>query len=161
MAPIRTILTDLDIRLPGWLLLAYLVYSQAFAAVHYQWGVQLGTQDSEAAVSPVGVAFEHALAVANLIWWIPLLAVGLVYYDRKPWGRSALVMALALTVYAPLVIFVTAVLTRCSAPEWKVKQTTRFWWWIEPILLVAWSFWVQWRMCCQGAGYQPIPDINV
>lgn len=42
---------------PGWVLLLYLVYAQAIPAFDYDLGVAMGTQESAARITEVGVAF--------------------------------------------------------------------------------------------------------
>ena len=41
---------------PGWLLLAYLAYAQALPVFDYEWGMRMGTQESAAQATEVGVA---------------------------------------------------------------------------------------------------------
>ena len=80
---------------PGWLLLAYLVYAQAIPAFDYDLGVSMGTQEPAEQITAVGVAFWYGFALADLVVYIPLLALGLIGYGlARPWGRIALVAAL-------------------------------------------------------------------
>ena len=79
------------IQIPGWLLLLYLVYAQAIPAVNYEAGVTMGTQEPAEVVSDVGVAFWYGFAFADLVAYIPLLALGLIgYWSGKAWGRITL-----------------------------------------------------------------------
>ena len=66
------------IQLPGWLLLVYLVHAQAIPAFDYQLGVAMGTQEPASQISEVGVAFWYGFAFADLVVYIPLLALGLI-----------------------------------------------------------------------------------
>jgi hypothetical protein len=45
------------LQVPGWLLLAYLVYAQGITAFGYQLGVQMGTQEPAETITEVGAAF--------------------------------------------------------------------------------------------------------
>ena len=44
------------LQIPGWALLAYLVYAQAIPAFNYETGVSMGTQESASQITEVGVA---------------------------------------------------------------------------------------------------------
>ena len=65
------------IQLPGWLLFAYLVAAQCTAAVSYAFGVRLGTQEPAERITEVGVAFFKGYAGADLLFYVPLLGIGL------------------------------------------------------------------------------------
>lgn len=45
------------LQIPGWILLAYLVYAQAIAAFDYDLGVRMGTQESAQQITEVGAAY--------------------------------------------------------------------------------------------------------
>ena len=85
------------VQIPGWLLLLYLVYAQAPAAFDYELGVRMGTQEPANKISEVGVAFWYGFAFADLVVYIPLLAVGLIGFRRGArWGRVPLGAALSI-----------------------------------------------------------------
>ena len=76
------------LQVPGWLLLFYLIYAQAIPAFSYETGVAMGTQEPSEQITEVGVAFWYGFAFADLVTYIPLLAVGLIgHYLGKMWGR--------------------------------------------------------------------------
>lgn len=76
------------LQVPGWLLLAYLVYAQAIPAFDYELGVRMGTQESAERITAVGAAFWYGFAFADLVVYIPLLAAGLIGQWRGyPWWR--------------------------------------------------------------------------
>ena len=66
------------IQFPGWLLFAYLVVAQCTAAVSYTLGVRMGTQEPAERITNVGVAFFKGYAGADLIFYVPLLGLGLL-----------------------------------------------------------------------------------
>jgi len=66
------------LQIPGWLLLAYLVYAQAIPAFDYELGIRMGTQESAQRITEVGVAFWYGFAFADLVIYIPLLGAGLI-----------------------------------------------------------------------------------
>ena len=45
------------LHVPGWLLLAYLIYAQAIPAFDYELGVRMGTQEPARSVTDIGVAY--------------------------------------------------------------------------------------------------------
>lgn len=60
--------------------MAELIYAQAIPAANYEAGVTMGTQEPAEVVSDVGVAFWYDFAFADLVAYIPLLALGLIGY---------------------------------------------------------------------------------
>ena len=66
------------IQIPGWLLFFYLVVAQCTAAVSYQLGVRMGTQEPAEQITVVGTAFWWGLAFADLIFYTPILGLGLI-----------------------------------------------------------------------------------
>ncbi len=94
----------------GWLLLIYLIYSQAIPAFNYDLGVEMGTHDPLARVTEVGVAFWKGFAIGDVISCIPLLAAGLVgHFLKSHGGRIALAAALDITIYWPIVALAAVV----------------------------------------------------
>ena len=124
---------------PGWLLLSYLVYAQAIPAFDYELGVAMGTQEPEDAITAVGVAFWYGFAFADLVVYIPLLALGLIgYWSLKSWGRVLLASALGITVYWP-VVCLAAVVLATDAPGWTLSNEAAYWA-VLP-LIAAWGGW--------------------
>jgi hypothetical protein len=129
---------------PGWLLLAYLVYAQAIPAFDYELGVSMGTQEPAERITAVGVAFWYGFAFADLVVYIPLLALGLMgHWLGRAWGRIMLVAALGISAYWPVVCLAAVVAAR-SAPGWNLGDETAFW--IVLPLITAWAAWGLWRM---------------
>jgi hypothetical protein len=88
----------------GWLFLAYLTYAQLIPAFDFQLGVEMGTQESAAQITEVGVAYFKGFAFGDLVTYAPLLLAGLIgHFLRQYWGRIALAAALGITVYWPIV----------------------------------------------------------
>lgn len=126
------------LQVPGWILLAYLVYAQAIPAFDYELGVRMGTQEPARTITEVGVAFWYGFAVADLVVYIPLLGLGLVgHWLGREWWRAMLGAALGITVYWPAVVLVAAVEAR-DAPGWTVDETA--WWVVLPVIAV-WALW--------------------
>jgi hypothetical protein len=126
------------LQIPGWLLLAYLVYAQAIPAFDYELGVRMGTQESAQQITEVGTAFWYGFAFADLLVYIPLLAAGLIGQWRgRPWGRVVFGAALGITVYWPVVALAATVDAR-DAPGWDIDETS--YWVVLPIIAV-WAIW--------------------
>lgn len=92
------------LQVPGWILLLYLVYAQGIPAFDYDLGVAMGTQEPAENVTEVGTAIWWGFAFADLVFYIPLLAIGLAgHLAAKAWGGVALAAALGITAYWPIV----------------------------------------------------------
>jgi hypothetical protein len=135
------------IQLPGWLLLAYLVYAQAISAFSYETGVAMGTQEPAAKISEVGVAFFYGFAFADLVFYIPLLAIGLTGYALgRRWGAIVLSAALGVTVYWPVVCLAAVVAVR-EAAGWNLESEVPYW--VVLPLITLWAAWGLWRVAAQ------------
>jgi hypothetical protein len=126
------------LQIPGWLLLAYLVYAQAIPAFDYELGVRMGTQESAQQITEVGAAFWYGFAFSDLVVYIPLLAIGLIgHWHRRPWGRVVFAAALGITVYWPVAVLAAAVDAR-GASGWVIDETP---FWIVLPTIAAWALW--------------------
>lgn len=124
------------IQVPGWLLLVYLVYAQVPAAFDYELGVRMGTQEPAASITEVGAAFWYGFALADLLIYIPLLAAGLLGFQRGArWGVVLLGAALGITVYWPVVALAAAVDAR-DAAGWAIDETL---YWIVLPIITLWA----------------------
>jgi hypothetical protein len=136
-----------SIQLPGSLLLAYLTYAQAVAAFSYDLGVRMGTQEPAEQISAVGVAFWYGFAFADLVFYIPLLAAGLIglaWEARR--GRAVAAAAFGITVYWPIVCLAAVVDAR-GAPGWSLPNETAYW--VVLPLIALWGLWGLWQVVCQ------------
>jgi len=130
------------VLVPGWLLLAYLIYAQGISAINYELGVAMGTQEPAERITEVGRAFWYGFAFGDLFVYIPLLVVGLVGHGLgKAWGRAVLTAALGITVYWPIVCLAAVVAAR-GAAGWELANETAYWI-VLPIISIwgAWGIW--------------------
>ena len=133
---------DWLIQVPGWLLLAYLIYAQAIPAFSYELGVQMGTQESAEQVTAVGTAYWYGFAFGDLVIYIPLLAAGLTgLWKLHDWGRVVMGAALGITVYWPVVSLAAVVKAR-GAAGWNLNDETAYW--IVLPLITLWGLWGLW-----------------
>jgi hypothetical protein len=124
------------LQIPGWLLLAYLVYAQAIPAFDYELGVRMGTQEPAQRITDVGAAFWYGFAFADLVVYIPLLGVGLIgHWLGAAWWKPVLGAALGVTVYWPVVVLAAAVDAR-DAPGWDIDEAA---YWIVLPAIAAWA----------------------
>ena len=127
---------------PGWLLFVYLVYAQGIAAISYDLGVVMGTQEPASEITEVGVAFWFGFAFADLVIYIPLLAAGLVgNFLHRSWSRVALGAALGITVYWPIVCL-AAVAKASDAAGWELANESDYWL-VLPVIML-WGVWGIW-----------------
>ena len=130
------------IQCPGWLLLSYLVYAQAIPAFDYDLGIAMGTQEPAERVTAVGVAFWYGFALGDAVFYIPLLLAGLIGMARGwHWGRGAMIAAMGITVYWPIVCLV-AIATARGAPGWILPKESEYW--IVLPIIAAWAAWALW-----------------
>ncbi len=124
------------IQIPGWLLVFYLAVAQCSAALSYDLGVRMGTQEPADQVTPVGVAFWKGFAGADLIY-TPLLAAGLAGHAAGAgWAVVVLAAALGITVYWPVVCLWAVVAAR-GAPGWHLPKEQQYW--IVLPLIALWA----------------------
>ena len=131
------------IQVPGWVLLAYLVYAQAIPAFDYELGVQMGTQEPAHKITEVGTAFWYGFAFADLVVYIPIFIAGLLgHWLNRPWWRVVLGAALGITIYWPVVALATVVDAR-AAPGWNIDETA---YWIVLPVTTVWALWALWQV---------------
>ena len=129
---------------PGWLLLAYLIVAQCVAAFSYDLGVRMGTQEPQERVTPVGVAFWWGIAFADLVFYTPLLAAGLVgHWIGAGWGDLVLAAALGVTIYWPVLCLATVVRAH-DAPGWSLPKERDYW--IVLPVIALWALWALWAL---------------
>jgi len=115
------------IQIPGWLLFVYLVVAQCTAAFSYRLGVRMGTQEPASQITDVGAAFWWALAFADLVFYTPVLGIGLAGHALGTgWYVLVLGAALGITVYWPVVSLATVRAAR-NAPGWSLPKEGQYW----------------------------------
>ena len=115
------------IQVPGWLIFTYLVIAQCTAAVSYPLGIKMGTQEPAKRITEVGVAFFKGYAGADLVFYVPLLGVGLLGHAiAAKWSEIALGAALGVTVYWPIACLWTVRAAR-RAKGWDLPKEEQYW----------------------------------
>ena len=132
------------LQVPGWLLLAYLLFAQGVSAFGYELGVAMGTQEPTETITEVGAAFWYGFALGDILTYIPLLLFGLIGHLRGArWGRVLLAAALGITVYWPVVSLAALVSAR-DAAGWRVSNETPYW--VVCLLIATWGILGLWAM---------------
>ncbi len=86
----------------------------------------MGTQEPAEQISEVGAAFWYGFAFADLVIYIPLLAMGLIgFWLGRLWDRMLLASALGIAVYWPVVCLSAAVAAR-DATGWNLASETHY-----------------------------------
>jgi hypothetical protein len=124
------------VQMPGWVLFFYLVIAQCIPALNYSLGVKMGTQEPAGQVTEVGMAFFKGFAGADLVFYAPLLCIGLAGHFRDAaWGDLILGAALGITIYWPIVCL-WAVMAARDAPGWNLPKEAQY-----RVVLPAVSLW--------------------
>lgn len=132
------------LQVPGWVMLVLLILGQGIAAIDYELGVRMGTQDSADAVTEIGAAFWYGFAFGDLVTYIPIFAAGLLgYWMAYRWGRVLLAAALGITIYWP-VVCLAAVAAARDAEGWNPPDQTAYW--IVLPLIALWGAWGLWHL---------------
>ena len=88
----------------GMLFSVMLLLGQTMSFINYDFTVSIGLQESKDVVSEMGVAINKGFGVGDTIIYLPLLVIGIVgLWLRKKWGLFAVVGALGITAYWPMV----------------------------------------------------------
>ena len=138
---------------PGWLLFAYLVVAQGLAALSYDLGVSMGTQEPAEIVTEVGTAFWYGFAAGDLLIYIPILLIGLIgHYRGAAWSPTILGAALGITVYWPAVCLAALVDAR-DAAGWNLTGEAQYW-----IVLTIIAVWGLWGLLALAKGHRQTSD---
>lgn len=139
----------LFIQVSGWVFLVYLVYAQGIAALNYDYGIAMGTQEPAENITEVGVAFFYGFALGDAVFYIPLLLAGLVGLAiGRAWGPGIMIAAMGITVYWPIVCLV-AVATARGTPGWSLPKESEYW--VVLPIIVVWAAWVLWHLLRKGS----------
>lgn len=115
------------VQIPGWALFLYLLVAQCTAAISYSLGVNMGTQEPSEYVTEVGVAFWKGYAGADLVFYTPILGIGLLgHIHETAWTDLVLGAALGVTVYWPIACLWTVYAAR-EVSCWNLPKENQYW----------------------------------
>jgi hypothetical protein len=81
---------------------------QTMAIIHYDFTVSIGLQEPVTDITQVGVALNKGFGLGDTVFYIPLLIFGIIGLLKKAiWGLFAMLGAMAITVYWPIVALST------------------------------------------------------
>ncbi len=127
------------LMIPGILILLMLIFGQMMSFINYEFTVSIGLQESVDVFGDFGVAMNKAFGVADTIIYLPLLVFGLLgLWKKRSWGVSALIGALAITAYWPLV-YIFFVIYADGLPGFNFTDFTSFI--IVLIVISAYGLW--------------------
>ncbi len=126
---------DWIIQGPGWALVLYLLVTQCTSAISYGFGVRYGFQEPESRITAIGTALFWGFALADLVFYAPLLALALVA-DLLNWAASDALLgaALGVTVYWPIVCLATVKRAR-GVENWHLPKEGQYWLALPAIIL--------------------------
>jgi hypothetical protein len=88
----------------GILFCVMLLVGQTMSFINYDFTVSIGLQESKDIVGEMGVAINKGFGVGDTIIYLPLFVTGIAgLWFRKGWGLFAMVGALGITAYWPMV----------------------------------------------------------
>ena len=123
----------------GLLILVMLLVGQMMSFINYEFTVSIGLQESVDVIGEMGVAVNKGFGVGDTIIYIPLLVIGLVgLWVRKKWGIYAMVGALGITAYWPMVALFLLIFAR-GTPGFNFTNFTSY-----SILLTAFIIYGLW-----------------
>ena len=125
----------------GIFLFVMLLVGKTMSFIDYNFTVSIGLQESVDVVGEMGVAVNKGFGVGDTIIYIPLLLIGLVgLWIRKKWGIYAMVGALGITAYWPMVAIFLLLFARGS-PGFNFTNFTSY-----SILLTAFTLYGLWGL---------------
>jgi hypothetical protein len=128
----------------GIIILLMLIAGQMMSFINYDFTVSIGLQESVDDIGEIGVAVNKAFGVGDTFIYLPLLFFGLVgLWIKKNWGLFAMLSALGITVYWPLVnLFI--ILFAEDAPGFDYPNFTSVA--VILILIIIYGLWGLWYL---------------
>lgn len=84
-------------------LVVLLLLGQVLGLVNYDLAVRWGLQEPASAVSAYGVVVNRAFALADTVFYLPLVLLALAgLWQRRPWAPLLTAASLGITAYWPL-----------------------------------------------------------
>jgi hypothetical protein len=97
----------------GILLNIEYLLGKTMALIDYDFAVSMGLQESVSEITGVGVASNKGFGLGDTVFYIPLFITGIAgLFRRTDWGVYAMLGALAITVYWPIVALSTLFFAR-------------------------------------------------
>ena len=125
----------------GMLFSVMILLGQTMSFINYDFTVSIGLQESRDVVGEMGVAINKGFGLSDTIIYLPLLVIGLVgLWLRKKWGLFAMVGALGITAYWPMVCLFFLLFARGS-PGFNFTNFTSY-----TILLTAFTVYGLWGL---------------
>ena len=96
------------------------------AVVNYDFAVSIELQEPVNEITEVGVALNKGFGLGDTAFYIPLFVIGIVgLLRRSSWGLFAMIGAMAVTVYWPIVALSTVYFAK-GVPGWYFTDYTSY-----------------------------------
>lgn len=110
----------------GILLNIIYLLGQTMAIINYDFTVSVGLQESANEITEVGVALNKGFGFGDTVFYIPIYLLGIIgLLKRKILGLYAMIGAMAITVYWPIVCLATVFYAR-HAPGFHFADYTSY-----------------------------------
>ena len=88
----------------GIILNVIYLLGQTMAIINYDFAVSIELQEPANEITDVGVASNKGFGFGDTFFYMPLFVVGIIgLFKRSAWGLYAMIGAMAVTVYWPIV----------------------------------------------------------
>jgi len=126
----------------GVLLNIVYVLGQTMAIINYDFAVSIDLQEPVKEITEIGVALNKGFGFGDTVFYIPLFVLGIIgLLRRTSWGLFAMLGAMAVTVYWPIVGLSTVIFAKGS-PGWHFTDYTSYSILLSLIALYGiWGFW--------------------
>ena len=128
----------------GILLNLNYLMGQTMALINYGFAESIGLQESAFEITEVGIALNKGFGLGDTVFYMPIFILGIIgLLRRSAWGVYAMMGAMAITVYWPIVALSTLYFAR-GAAGFNFTDFTSY----SVILSViaAYGLWGQWYL---------------
>ena len=110
----------------GILLNLIYLLGQTMAIVNYDFAVSIGLQEPINEITGVGVALNKGFGAGDTFFYMPIFVIGIIgLLKRSVWGLYAMIGAMAVTVYWPIVGLSTVFFAK-GAEGWHFADYTSY-----------------------------------
>jgi len=126
----------------GMLLNIIYLLGQTMACINYDFAVSLDLQEPAREITEVGVALNKGFGLGDTVIYMPLFIVGIIgLIRRSAFGLYALIGAMAITAYWPVVCLATLFYAK-GASGWSFSDYTTYTIVLSLIAIYGiWGFW--------------------
>ena len=102
------------------------VLGQTMAVINYDFALSIGLQEPANEITEIGVAQNKGFGFGDTVFYIPLFVIGIIgLLKRTTFGLFAMLGAMAVTVYWPIVGLSTVIFAK-GAPGWHFSDYSSY-----------------------------------